>query len=255
MRTLKLKEGIIYGPVNSRRLGASVGINLSPTSYKLCSFNCLYCHYGFTNEHTNDASPYRGDLPSVEQVRESLENWLKQNQIHINYITFSGNGEPCMHPQFDRIVEVALETKNRIIPQAKLAILSNSTCLDGERVRSGLRKLDVRIMKLDAGTEKTFREINRPPPGVRFEKVVQNLRELDDIIVQSVFVDGRVSNTEEGEVEAWAERISHIQPKEVQIYSIDRPSADKGLTLVTKDRLNQIAKKAEDACGIRVKVF
>jgi wyosine [tRNA(Phe)-imidazoG37] synthetase (radical SAM superfamily) len=255
MRTLKLQEGIIYGPVKSRRLGASLGINLLPTRYKLCTFNCLYCHYGWTKVHTDDASSIVSDLPSVEQVKNALRDWIKENPDQINYITFSGNGEPCLHPEFDKMVDVALQARNKYTPLAKLAILSNSTCLDKDNVWAGLRKLDVRIMKLDCGTEATFQMLNRPCPGVELESVMENLKKLDDIIIQSVFVEGRVNNTEKSEVEKWTERLNYIKPKEVQIYSIDRPSADSGLTLVTKDKLNQIAKKAEDATGILVKVF
>jgi len=153
------------------------------------------------------------------------------------------------------MVVVAGEAKDQYAPYAKLAILSNSTCLDKDRVLAGLRKLDVRIMKLDCGTEKIFRELNRPSTGVQFEKVVENLKALDDIILQSVFVEGRVSNTGEGEVDKWIEKLTYIKPKEVQIYSIDRPSADEGLALVTKDKLRKIATKTEEACGISVKVF
>ncbi len=255
MRTLQLQTGIIYGPIRSRRLGFSLGINLLPTGYKLCNFNCLYCHYGFTKRHTNDASSCISDLPSVEQVRKSLTDWLEGNPQHIDYITFSGNGEPCLHLEFGKMVEVTQKIRDEMVPHAKLAILSNSTCLNRERVLDGLKKLDVRIMKLDCGTEKTFQKINRPCTGVQFEKVVENLKKLEDIIIQSVFVEGRVNNTKEEEIDKWIERLSYIKPREVQIYSIDRPSADEGLSLVGKDKLNQIARKAEEACGILVKVF
>lgn len=255
MRTLKLQEGIIYGPVKSRRLGASLGINLLPTSYKLCTFNCLYCHYGWTKIHTADAFSYLSDLPSVEQVGKALNGWLERNQNPITYITFSGNGEPCLHPEFDKMVDVALQARNKYAPQAELAILSNSTCLDKDNVLAGLKKLDVRIMKLDCGTEKTFWKLNRPCTGVELESVLENLKKLDHIIIQSVFVEGSVSNTEEREVEKWIERLRYIKPREVQIYSIDRPSADSGLTLVAKDKLDGIARQAHDATGILVKVF
>lgn len=255
MRTLKLQEGIIYGPVRSRRLGFSLGTNLLPVSYKLCTFNCLYCHYGWTDVHTNDVSSCHADFPSVEQVQKALKEWLERNHNSLNYITFSGNGEPCMHRDFDRMVEVALQAREKYVPHAKLAILSNSTCLDNEKVMSGLKKLDVRIMKLDCGTEETFQRLNRPCPGIQFKNVAENLKKLDDIIVQSVFVEGRVNNTEEEEVEQWIKRLSYIKPMEVQIYSIDRPSADSSLIKVSKDKLNQIAIKAEEINGISVKVF
>jgi len=255
MRTLELKKGILYGPINSRRLGSSLGINLLPGSYKLCSFNCLYCHYGWTKVHRRDVSSCLADLPSAEQVRHALEAWFKLNPNGVNYLTFSGNGEPSLHPDFDKMVEIAREARDKYAPQAKVAILSNSTCVDDKRVMSGLNGVDVRIMKLDAGSEETFKRLNRPCQGVRFQDVVETLKALDEIIIQSVFVQGRVNNTTEGEVERWIERLCSIKPKEVQIYSIDRPSADEGLVLVGKDRLNQIVAKAEMRCGIPVKAF
>jgi wyosine [tRNA(Phe)-imidazoG37] synthetase (radical SAM superfamily) len=255
MRTLELKKGILYGPINSRRLGSSLGINLLPGSYKLCGFNCLYCHYGWTKVHRRDVSSCLADFPSVEQVKEALEKRLSKNPDGVDYITFSGNGEPCLHPEFDRMVKIARGARDEYAPKAKVAILSNSTCLDDERVMRGLKRLDVRIMKLDAGTEETFQKLNRPCATVRFQDVVGNLKKLDDIIIQTVFVQGSVDNTEEGEVEQWIEKLCSIKPREAQVYSIDRPSADEGLALVGKDRLNQIAGKAEKLCGITVQVF
>jgi wyosine [tRNA(Phe)-imidazoG37] synthetase (radical SAM superfamily) len=255
MRTLELKKGAIYGPIKSRRLGSSLGVNLLPGNYKLCSFNCLYCHYGWTHKHTKDTSCCSKDLPSVDQVRDALKGWLRENPDHISYITFSGNGEPCLHPEFDRMVEVAREVRDELAPEAKVAILSNSTCLDDEKVMSGLKRIEVKIMKLDAGSEKMFKKLNRPAAGIRFQDVVENLSRLDDIVVQSVFVKGRVDNTAESEVEHWISKLCSIKPGEVQIYSIDRPSADEGLTLVEKEDLNRIAGRAEKACGISVKVF
>lgn len=255
MQTLKLKEGIIYGPINSRRLGSSLGINLLPTEYKLCSFNCLYCHYGWTEVHTLDATSHLSDFPSTQQVKEALESWFETNRTPVDYVTFSGNGEPCLHPDFDRMVDLARKVKEKYAPHAKLAILSNSSCLENPRVLSGLKKLDVRIMKLDCGTEAIFRKLNRPHSKVRLDKVVENLKKVEDIIIQSLFTEGGTDNTKESEVDEWIGKLQYIKPMEVQIYSIDRPTADSGLTLVSKDKLKQIAKKAQGATGIPVKVF
>jgi wyosine [tRNA(Phe)-imidazoG37] synthetase (radical SAM superfamily) len=255
MRTLELKKGIIYGPIKSRRLGSSLGINLLPRAYKLCTFNCLYCHYGWTKVHTRDVSAHRAEMPTVNQVKEALEDWLANNQTAIEYLTFSGNGEPCLHPRFDEMVEVVREARDKSAPQAKVALLSNSACLDIPRVRSGLERVEVKIMKLDCGTEATFRRINGPCAGVEFDRVVENLRELEDFVLQSILVDGSASNTDPQELEAWVERLAYVRPREVQIYSIDRPSADRGLALVGKDRLHQIAEKAQEQSGIPVKVF
>jgi wyosine [tRNA(Phe)-imidazoG37] synthetase (radical SAM superfamily) len=254
MQTLKLQEGIIYGPIKSRRLGPSLGINLLPTTYKLCPFNCIYCQYGWTPVHTDDAVGYVDDLPTTEELEGALESWLKRGQ-KIDYITFSGNGEPCIHPQFGAMVEVASRLRNKYVPQVKLAILSNSTCLGRGDVIEGLRRLDERIMKLDCGSDGTFQKVNRPHKNVKYEEVVENLKNLDEIIIQSVLVNGEISNIESVETEKWIERLNYIKPREVQIYSIDRPSADQNLRLVGKDKLKEIAQKAEKATGISVKVF
>lgn len=254
MQTLKLQEGIIYGPINSRRLGRSLGINLLPTTFKLCPFNCIYCQYGWTLMHTDDASKYVDDLPTTDKVRDELEGWLKKNQ-KVSYITFSGNGEPCLHPQFDKMVDLASELRDKYVPQAKVAVLSNSTCLGRSEVVKGLRQLDVRIMKLDCGPEGTFRKVNRPHKNVKYEEVVENLKNLDRMIIQTVFIQGEINNIEDREVEEWIERLGYIKPQEVQIYSIDRPSADQTLRLVEKEELEGIAQMAAKVLGIEVKAF
>ncbi|MCK4427172.1 MAG: radical SAM protein, partial [candidate division Zixibacteria bacterium] len=245
---------IIYGPINSRRLGRSLGINLLPATYKLCSFNCIYCQYGWTDTQTDDALEYMDDLPTTDELRETLESWLKQDQ-NIDYITFSGNGEPCVHPRFDQMVDVASKLRNRYVPHVRLAILSNSTCLKRSNVIEGLKRLDERIMKLDCGSEEIFQKVNRPHRSIKYEEVVESLKNLDDIVIQSVLVDGEISNIENKEIEKWIERLNYIKPREVQIYSIDRPSADQNLRLVGKEKLKEIARKAEKAAGISVKVF
>lgn len=254
MQTLKLQKGIIYGPIKSRRLGLSLGINLMPTTYKLCPFNCIYCQYGWTDAHTDDVSEYSDDFPTAERLQETLESWLKSGQ-NIDYITFSGNGEPCLHPQFDQMVEVATKLRDKYAPQVRLAILSNSSCLNRKNVIAALKQLDKRIMKLDCGSEKTFQKINRPHKNIKYEKVVENLKNLDDLIIQSLFVDGEINNIENREIEKWIERLDYIKPQEVQIYSIDRPSADKNLKLLGKEKLKEMAQKAEKTTGISVKVF
>ncbi len=254
MQTLKLQKGIIYGPINSRRLGRSLGINLLPTNYKLCSFNCIYCQYGWTKAHTDDASEYVDDLPTTDELEKALEAWLRKDQ-DIAYITFSGNGEPCLHPQFDRVVNVVTRLRNEYVPQARLAILSNSTCHGRSNVMEGLKQLDERIMKLDCGSEETFRKVNRPHKNVKYEEVIKSLKNLDDIVIQSVLVDGEISNIGNGEIEEWIGRLDYIKPKEVQIYSIDRPSADQALKLVEKEKLEGIAQKAAKVLGIEVKAF
>ncbi len=254
MQTLKLQKGIIYGPINSRRLGRSLGINLLPTTYKLCPFNCIYCQYGWTSAHTDTGSKYLEDLPTTQKLEEALEGWLKEGRS-IDYITFSGNGEPCVHPQFEQMVEIASTLRNRYVPEARLAVLSNSACLNRGDVKRGLKRLDVRIMKLDCGSGETFQKINRPHKNVQYGKVAESLKNLYHIIIQSVFVDGQINNIDNQEIEKWIQRLSYVRPTKVQIYSIDRPSADHTLRLVAREKLEEIARKAEKATGISVEVF
>ena len=148
MSPLKLKTGITYGPVNSRRLGRSLGINLSPNSYKACSFSCVYCHYGWTDYFIGDYSEVQSDIPEPDEVRRELEEVLKKG-TEFDYITFSGNGEPTLHPQFDRIVDLVVETRDKYSPEKKVAILSNSSMLNKREVLNALGRIDLRIMKLD----------------------------------------------------------------------------------------------------------
>jgi wyosine [tRNA(Phe)-imidazoG37] synthetase (radical SAM superfamily) len=190
----------------------------------------------------------------MEELEEALESWLKRGQ-DVDYITFSGNGEPCLYPQFDKMVEVASKLRNKYVPRARLAVLSNSTCLDRKSVIEGLKQLDQRIMKLDCGSEETFQKVNRPHKNIKYKEILENLKNLDDVIIQTVFMDGETNNLENGEIEKWIERIDYIKPREVQIYSIDRPSADQALKLVGKEKLKEIAQKAQEATQISVKVF
>jgi len=254
MTLLELQKGIIYGPVNSRRLGRSLGINLMPPDFKLCSFNCIYCQYGWTKAHTLEVSDYLSDLPRVDEVRKALEDWLKKEKM-VEYITFSGNGEPSLHPEFDKIVIEVKKLRDKYQPQAKVTILSNSSSLALPRVKKALRDLDVKIMKLDCGISESFERINLPAEKIKYQDVVENLKEVKNAIIQSVFIGGDITNTSPDEVEEWAERIRYISPEKVQIYSLDRPSAIKSLLKVDRYILSKIAELAQKLSGIKVEVF
>ena len=254
MQILPLQQGIIYGPIKSRRLGLSLGINLMPVDFKLCSFNCVYCHYGFTDTHTIDVSQSVLEIPKPKEVQKALEDWLKEDK-NINYITFSGNGEPTLHPDFEEIVKRVKKIRDEYVPEAKLAILSNSTGLGLPGVKKALSKLDLVIMKLDCGTPGMFSQINRPAKKVEYEDVVENLITLDKIIIQSVFVGGKITNTDPDEVEEWIEKIRYISPESAQIYSLDRPSASADFEKVDRYVLSKIAELARELSGIEVEVF
>jgi wyosine [tRNA(Phe)-imidazoG37] synthetase (radical SAM superfamily) len=254
MQVLQLQKGIIYGPVKSRRLGPSLGINLLPTNKKYCSYNCIYCHYGFTDVHTLELKTEINHLPTPDEVKQALEDYLSKDK-KINYITFSGNGEPTLHPQFPEMVDVVKKVRDKYVPEVKVAILSNSSTVDRPEIRKALDKLDVRIMKLDCGTEKTWRLLNNPYKSLSYQKMVDNLKQMKEIIVQTIFLQGRVDNTKDEEVAEWISKLKEIKPKEVQIYTCDRPVPDKGIEKVPKEVMQRIAEKAEKETKISVRVF
>ncbi|MFQ6082961.1 MAG: radical SAM protein [Candidatus Aminicenantia bacterium] len=254
MMPLELQKDIIYGPINSRRLGKSLGINLMPVKYKLCSFNCVYCHYGSTQVLAKNLHQYQKDLPTPEQFKISLEKALI-DLPEIDFITFSGNGEPSLHPQFEEIVDMTVELRNKYLPQVKLAILSNSTSLDLPKVRQALSKLDLVILKLDAGNENIYKKINRPFKEITYHQIIRDLKGIKDIILQTVFVAGRIDNSTEEAVEDWIEKLSEIRPKQVQIYSIDRPTGDEKLIKVSQERLKEISEKAKELTGLEINVY
>jgi wyosine [tRNA(Phe)-imidazoG37] synthetase (radical SAM superfamily) len=256
MPAIALQSGIIYGPVRSRRLGWSLGLNISPTSYKLCSFNCIYCQYGWTKVQSMEATSKLGDLPTPEEFEQALLEALRQNRDReINNITFSGNGEPTLHPQFEELVSIARSLKERYLPAARLGVLSNSSTVSLEKVRRALDKLDFRIMKLDAGDPETFARINRACPGVDYQMVVEGLKSLAGVTLQTMFIDGKISNTSEPEVLKWLEKVGEIKPIKAQIYSLHRPSASSSLREVPLTRLEEIAAQTEALTGVRVEVF
>lgn len=254
MNTIPLHSGIIYGPVSSRRLGLSLGLNILPTSYKLCSFNCVYCQCGRTDVCTMDAAAKLGDFPTRDGFRKALESTLCENK-KIDSITFSGNGEPTLHPQFEELVDIAKQLKEEHFPKAKLGVLSNSSTVSIEKVRRALGKLDFKIMKLDAGSLETFRRINRPGKEVDYRAIVNGLKSLEGVTLQTMFTDGTTQNIGEQEVTEWIERVSEIQPMKAQIYSLDRPPTEPSLRKVTAERLQEIAVQAEDATGVAVEVI
>lgn len=250
---LPLKQGVIYGPVNSRRYGKSLGINLMPDKDKLCSFNCVYCHYGLTKRCTMNARQYNSELPAYGDVVKALEEAL-QSSAELDLITFSGNGEPTLHPRFAELVEAVVELRDKYKPQAKVALLSNSSGLIYSDIVESMESIDLPVLKLDVGSERMFRAVNRPARGIDFELIVDKLSGLDGIYIQSVFVDGQLSNCGPEDLEDYVDRLMMIKPKEVHLYSIDRPTSSTRISLVPSDKLQYIASEIE-AAGITPRAF
>lgn len=257
MQTVLFHE-TIFGPIHSRRLGSSLGVNLSPRDGKICTFDCLYCEAGF-----NAQGPGSTGLPSRGDVRRLLEEKLrsmKENGEKLDVITFSGNGEPTVHPDFEGVIEDTIELRDRYFPEVRISVLSNSTMLGREGVDRALERVDNNILKLDSALTSTIRILDRPTsPGFTADDVIDRIAKFGDrCIVQTMILrgsyDGKtVDNTTDGEIDALIEAYRRIGPKEVMLYSIDRRTPARDLQKVERDELEHIAERIRQA-GIQVLV-
>ncbi len=245
-----LFDKIIFGPVSSRRLGVSLGVNLLPTNLKVCSFDCIYCECGLNPK----GKTAKAELPERNTVKEKLEKVLNKmvNENRLpDVITFAGNGEPTLHPEFDNIIDDTIELRNKFAPKAKIAVLSNSSRISNNRVFNALLKVDDNILKLDSGIEETIKLLDRPVGNFSLEKLVADLKKFDgQLKIQTLFVKGHhnektIDNTTEKEVTEWLKLIEEIKPEEVMIYTIARNTPIKTLEKIEIDKLNEIAKHVE----------
>lgn len=257
MQTVLFHE-TIFGPIHSRRLGVSLGVNLMPNDGKICSFDCVYCEAGL-----NAQGAGKSGIPSRETVKKALNRKLKamtEASESLDVITFSGNGEPTLHPQFKDIVLDVMKLRDRFFPNAKVSVLSNSTMLKKDSVVEALKKVDNNILKLDSAFSPTLRAINQPTSkDVIPEGIIAHLKQFNGkCIVQTMFLRGehngvKIDNTTDAEINALIAAYKEIAPQEVMIYSIDRKTPVETLTKVEKDELEAIGKRIE-AAGIKVVV-
>lgn len=248
----------IFGPIHSRRLGTSLGINLTPNDGKICSFDCLYCEAGY-----NAQGPGTTGISPREEVRTKLEQKLaamKANGDRLDVITFSGNGEPTLHPDFNGVVDDVIALRDRYFPQVKISVLSNSTMIDRPAVVEALKKVDNNILKLDSAIDRTMRLIDRPVNGhFNVTNLVERLKQFSgQCIIQTMMLRGehngeRIDNTTDAEVEALLAAYLEIRPAEVMLYSLDRATPEKNLQKVPKEELETIAERFR-AKGIKVQV-
>ena len=253
-----LFHSTIYGPIHSRRLGMSLGINLMPNDGKICSFDCLYCEAGFNAQGAGkDGVPTRETVK--RQLKRKLEEMKEQGQT-LDVITFSGNGEPTLHPEFKKVVEDVLRLRTQYFPNAKVSVLSNSTMAGKPAVVDALRKVDNNILKLDSAMPRTFRLLNRPvSPNCLPEGVIADLKQFGgQCVVQTIMVRGeyngeRIDNTTDDELDALLSAYLQIRPREVMLYSIDRKTPAENLEKVSKEELERIAQRFRDS-GITVQV-
>jgi len=247
---LEPKSGCVYGPVRSRRLGRSLGINPLPAGRKTCTLDCQYCQYGWTPPTPAPASAF----PPPADVLRAVEERLGTLEEPPDYLTFSGNGEPTLHPRFPDLVDGVLGIRDRLAPRARVAILSNSTTAGDPEVRDALRRLDVRIMKLDAGRGETLRRFNQPRVGISVEDLVESLRALGGVTVQALFAGGRMGNAVEEDVEPWLEVVRRVRPVTVQVYSLDRDTPSRELLRLDAAALRAIADRLSER-GIEARAF
>ena len=254
-----LFDQLIFGPVYSRRLGISLGINLLPVNNKYCNFNCVYCECGWTEKDNG----IKVVLPKRDNFKVQLENKLKELQGTVNEpdaITFAGNGEPTIHPNFAGIIDDTIEARNKYAPKAAISILSNASMLHKPAVQEALKKVDKNIQKLDSAVESTFQIINQASSGLTLNKIVDGLVLFDGkLIIQTLFLRGEyngeiIDNTIDEEIDAWLKVLVKVNPEYVMLYPIDRGTPAKGLEKISEKELNIIAKRVNEL-GIDTKVY
>jgi wyosine [tRNA(Phe)-imidazoG37] synthetase (radical SAM superfamily) len=254
-----LFDKIVFGPVNSRRLGVSLGINLLPGRKKVCNFNCIYCECGWSPPVEKEG----GYLPLREEVYEALASRLqemKTGDIRPDVITYAGNGEPTLHPDFPEIIYDSILLRNKFFPLAKIAVLSNATTITDPSIREALMKVDMNILKLDSAFTETIIKHNQPRININADELIENLARFNGrVIIQTLFLRGRykgnsIDNTTPEEIDAWLKALTKIKPAEVMIYTIARDTPiGRLLTKVPVEELNYIAGRVENL-GIRTQV-
>ena len=242
-----LFDKIVFGPVKSRRLGVSLGINLLPETRKLCNFNCIYCECGWTS----DAKKEEARLPSRKEVFEALEKKLAElnrKNTPPDVITFAGNGEPTLHPDFPGIIDDSISLRDKYFPGAEIAVLSNSATIKLPRIKDALLKVDKNILKLDSAFDLTIKIHNQPGVNVRVSELIEDLKGFKgQLLIQTLFLRGKyngkiIDNTTDSELNAWLKAIEIIKPSEVMIYTISRDTPEGAeLEKVPLSELKRIA--------------
>jgi wyosine [tRNA(Phe)-imidazoG37] synthetase (radical SAM superfamily) len=249
--TIPLQKGILYGPVLSRRLGRSLGLNILPDEIKVCSLDCGYCQYSWTGLLSMQPAHFASFLPTREEVHGALEAelvHLKRKGTPPDTITFSGNGEATLHPDFPAIAADVRDLRDAHAPKCRTAILSNATTVGHPAIRRALLLLDDPILKLDTARAGTFQALNGPAKGLGLDAIVGGLRAMEGkFVLQALFVRGSVDNSTDEEVADWVRLVSELHPRSVQVYTLDRGPADGRLRPVPAARLRAIASALRGA--------
>lgn len=249
-----LREETVFGPIYSRRLGSSLGINLLPEKGKICSFDCIYCECGWNKDGLDDKV-----LPTAAQVRSKLEDKLAQlmlEDVHIDSITFSGDGEPTLHPEFAAIIDDTLKLRDIYYPEAKVSVLSNATRIHIPEVREALHKVDNPILKIDAPTDALVAKIDRPAPGFSLERAIEAMKLFEgDFVLQTMFLKSEDFDSSSPEVlDGWKDIVRTLKPRQVMVYTIDRPTPQQGLQKFSAEQMRALVSDLiEEGFDISIK--
>ena len=239
-------ENIVFGPIHSRRLGSSLGVNLLPAKGKLCNFDCIYCECGWNKDGKEDRK-----VPGLTEVREAMENAfsrLATEGVKIDSITFSGNGEPTVNPDFPEIIDVTLELRDKYLPGAVVSVLSNATLIGRKEIVDALKKVDNPILKIDAPTDEGAAIINRPAPSYNVEETVCNLEAFDgNFVLQTMFLKWSGSDSSDPKwIDGWMKIVRRLKPREIMVYTLDREAPQKGLEKFTVSQMKDLVQPLID---------
>ena len=249
-----IREETVFGPIHSRRLGNSLGINLLPVNGKLCTFDCIYCECGWNKDGQADTR-----LPKAAEVREKLEARLVQlasESVPVDSITFSGDGESTINPEFPKIIDDTLALRDKYYPMAKVSVLSNATQVHRPEIFAALRKIDNPIMKIDAPTNALAQRINIPAAGYDVNRVVEALKQFDgDFILQTMFLKANGFDSSSPEVlNGWMDIVRLLKPREIMAYTIDRPTPEVGLQKFTVEEMEAfLSPLKEEGFNLQIK--
>lgn len=239
-------DDIVFGPIFSRRLGSSLGVNILPSKGKLCNFDCVYCECGWNKDGKSD-----GRFPRLAEVEEALESKMSEvadTGVQVDSITFSGNGEPTMNPDFPQIVDATLKLRDRFFPEAKVSVLSNAALVGRLAVADALRKVDNPILKIDASSDILVQKVNRPVGTYHLADIMAALKGFGgNFILQTMFLRSPEFDTTEPEaLAAWMDMVRELMPREIMVYTIDRETPDKSLGKYTVEEMTEFVRPLLD---------
>ncbi len=239
-------EDIVFGPIHSRRLGSSLGVNLLPSKGKLCNFDCVYCECGWNSDGRDDRK-----MPDASEVRAAMEEKFSQlayNGVKIDSITFSGNGEPTINPDFSEIIDITLELRDKYLPGAAVSVLSNATLAGRKEIRDALMKVDNPILKIDAPTDEGVTVVNKPCFPYSIEETIRHLSEFGgNFILQTMFMKWERSDSSDPEwLAGWMDIVRRLKPREIMVYTLDREAPQKGLEKFTVSQMADFVRPLTD---------